>query len=131
MSLPLNTRVMIGNTSGREVAEIAAVFAKLGYTQTDQGGSAAVVMRRLHTMTFGLIYLDWNFDAPANGSFMLSLLRTDFRTKHLPIIMAVETRHVGYAREMHRETLLDGWLYKPPTAGTLQAVLDQLNPPYG
>ena len=127
--LPTTTRVMIVDRDPRSVARVAALFGALGYADTDNANSMSVALPRLHNDSFGLIYIDWDMDAPANGSALLETIRRDYKIKHLPVIMCCEMRHVPYARYMTKETILQGYVLKPATLEALSAVLTPLVSP--
>lgn len=133
---PATTRVMIINNKPREVAEVKSLFGALGYLDTDEASSAAVAFQRLHNCdqfgqsAFGLIYLDWNLDGPANGSTVLEGIRGDYKIRWTRCVMCCEMQHVPYARYMVKEGVLDGMLLKPPTLASLRAVLEPLTPPF-
>ena len=132
---PRTTRVMIIDRDPRSVAQVKSLFGALGYLDTDDANSAAVAFQRLHNCdqfgqsAFGLVYIDWNLDAPANGSMVLEALRGDYKIRWTRCIMCCEMRHVPYAKYMIKEQLLDGMVMKPPTLASLRAVLEPLTPP--
>jgi CheY-like chemotaxis protein len=129
---PRTTRVMIIDRDPRSVAQVQSLFGALGYLDTDSANSAAVAFQRLHNCdafgdsAFKLIYLDWNLDAPANGSMVLEAIRGDYKIRWTRVIMCCEMRHVPYARYMIKEQLLDGMVMKPPTLASLRAAIEPL-----
>ena len=133
--LPTTTRVMIVDRDSRSVAHVAALFGALGYADTDNANSMSVALQRLHNCdmynnaAFGLVYIDWDMDAPANGSTMLETIRRDYKVKQTPVIMCCEMRHVPYARYMTKEGILQGYILKPATLEALSVVLTPLVPP--
>ena len=138
--LDLRTRIMVAGKDGREVARVIDLFHSIGYTDSDTANSAAVAIQRLHNAdqfgaaATGLIYIDWVLDGPQSGNDLVYLIRQDYKIKLMAIVLAVDINHVTQARNLAQETIIDGWVLKPPTQSSLAAALApielQMIPPF-